>query len=224
MIARPRAVLFDMDGVLVDSEGLYRGVYHRLLAEGGHGPDEGDYTALIGQGWQGLAATLEARHAGMDGAAFVARWKAACHPDAAGLPEAKPGVIALLDRLDRLGIPAAVATGSQRSVAEAFLRHHELHHRFAAIVAHEDVTRGKPHPEPFLAAARALGVAPTDCLVIEDSLNGLRAAAAAGIPSIFVPDLIPADGEIEAMALFVARDLGAVRVWLAGLAQDQILV
>lgn len=210
----PRAVLFDMDGVLVDSEGLYARVYHRLLEEGGHAPDMQDYTTFIGQGWQELAATLEARHAGMDGADFVARWKAACHPTQAGLPDAKPGGAALLDLLDRLGIPAAVATGSQAGVAEAYLHHHDLHHRFVAIVAHEDVTQGKPHPEPFLTAARRLGVAPAGCLVLEDSRNGLRAAAAGGMRAIFVPDLIAPDAEIERLALFVARDLGDVTDWL----------
>ena len=92
------------------------------------------------------------------------------------MPRCKTGVKALLDLLDDLGIVRAIATGSQRSVASAYLAHHGLTDRFQAVIASEDCAQGKPHPEPFQRAAAAIGVEPERCLALEDSHNGIRSA------------------------------------------------
>ncbi|MEO8114567.1 MAG: HAD family hydrolase, partial [Phenylobacterium sp.] len=88
---------------------------------------------------------------------------------------------------------------------------HGLLERFDAILASGDYPRAKPHPDPFLKAAEALGVAPEDCLALEDSHNGVRAAAAAGMMTIMVPDLLHPTAEMHELCVRIARDLHEVR-------------
>jgi beta-phosphoglucomutase-like phosphatase (HAD superfamily) len=86
--------------------------------------------------------------------------------------------------------------------------------RFHAVIAAGDYARGKPHPDPFLTAARRLGVAPADCLALEDSHNGVRAAAAAGMMTVMVPDLLPATPEMRALTVAVVDSLHDVAALL----------
>jgi HAD superfamily hydrolase (TIGR01509 family) len=122
----------------------------------------------------------------------------------------KPGAAELLDLLDELDLPRAIATSSARTTVERHLLNHRLAERFNGIVAQGDYARHKPHPDPFLKAAELLGVAPDRCLAIEDSHHGVRSASAAGMMTVMVPDLLPATDEICALCLHVARDLHEV--------------
>jgi HAD superfamily hydrolase (TIGR01509 family) len=128
----------------------------------------------------------------------------------------KPGVRELLDVLDELRLPRAVATSSARATVERHLSRHALVDRFHGIAAHGDYARHKPHPDPFLKAAELLGVDPRACLAIEDSHHGVRSASSAGMMTIMVPDLLPATDEICALCLHVVPDLHAVRRLLSG--------
>jgi HAD superfamily hydrolase (TIGR01509 family) len=121
----------------------------------------------------------------------------------------KDGVIELLDELDRLGLPRAVATSSSHASVDRQLG--ALVDRFAAIIASGDYARGKPAADPFLAAAARLDVAPEACLALEDSHNGVRAAHAAGMMTVMVPDLLEATEEMRAFCVGVARTLHEVR-------------
>jgi HAD superfamily hydrolase (TIGR01509 family) len=123
----------------------------------------------------------------------------------------KPGVRELLDLLDELGLPRAVATSSARPTVERHLLRHGLAGRFSGIAAHGDYDRHKPHPDPFLKAAALLGVSPQDCLALEDSHHGVRSASSAGMMTVMVPDLLPATDEICALCLHVMTDLHEVR-------------
>jgi beta-phosphoglucomutase-like phosphatase (HAD superfamily) len=87
--------------------------------------------------------------------------------------------------------------------------------RFQAVIAAGDYARGKPHPDPFLAAAERLGVKPEDCLALEDSHNGVRAAHAAGMMTIMVPDLLEATEEMQSLCITVTETLHEVRELLA---------
>jgi len=98
---------------------------------------------------------------------------------------------------------------------------HALADRFDAVVAFGDYVRGKPAPDPYLRAAQMLNVAPTDCLALEDSHHGVRAAVAAGMQTVMVPDLLPATEEIRLLCKFVARDLHDVRAYLENIAASQ---
>jgi len=133
----------------------------------------------------------------------------------------KAGVVELLDQLDASGLPRAVCTSSPHQTVESHLGHHDLLRRFDAVIARGDYAQGKPHPDPFLKAAEALGVAPEHCLALEDSHNGVRAAHAAGMMTIMVPDLLHATEEITALCVRIAQDLHEVRGLIAAQANTK---
>jgi HAD superfamily hydrolase (TIGR01509 family) len=123
----------------------------------------------------------------------------------------KPGAIELLNTLDDLGLPRAIATSSARETVEHHLEFHDLVGRFHHIVGHGDYALGKPAPDPFLKAAERLGVEPRSCLALEDSHNGVRSAAAACMMTVMVPDLLEPTDEIRGLCAFVARDRHEMR-------------
>jgi HAD superfamily hydrolase (TIGR01509 family) len=133
---------------------------------------------------------------------------------AAGGLEMKLGVLELLDLLDRRGIRYAVATSSGRARTLHHLEIVGIVQRFAHIVTRDDETQGKPHPEPYLTAAARLGVLPEACLALEDSYNGVRAAHAAGMRVIMVPDLLHATDEMRGTAHRIVDSLHDVIAFL----------
>jgi HAD superfamily hydrolase (TIGR01509 family) len=126
----------------------------------------------------------------------------------------KPGALLLLDAADRAGLPRAVATSSLRRKAILQLQAAGIAERFDAVVTRDDVARGKPHPDVYLQAAQALGMAPSRCLALEDSYNGVRAAHAAGMSVVMVPDLLPPTEEMVRLCRAVVADLGSLVPWL----------
>lgn len=209
-------VVFDMDGLLIDTEAVWRDVQMaEAEAQGLHLPLE-VVLSLIGRPWQANRRTLQ-DHFGADFdveayvQATVRRHDAVCQGGAA----LKAGVVELLDTLDALGLPRAICTSSARRVVDHRLQPTGLLARFDAVVADEDCARHKPHPEPYLNAARALGLDPAHCLALEDSHSGVRSAHAAGMMTVMVPDLLPATPEIGALCVAVAATLHHVREALA---------
>ena len=132
----------------------------------------------------------------------------------------KAGVVELLDVLDELGLPRAIATSSPRDHVERHLAHHGLSSRFDAVVARGDYARGKPNPDPFLKAAEALQAKPSHCLALEDSHNGIRAAHAAGMMTVMVPDLLEPTAEIGALCVRIADSLHEVRDLIGAMAKE----
>ena len=210
MPARPAAVIFDMDGLLFDSEILARDAILAAARDLGHSYTADDFLTLVGRPWSANRITLQA-HIGPAGDvdAFRAAWLR--HHDAMRASLAlKAGAREILDRLDALGLPRAICTSSRHEDVRHNLGLHALEGRFDAVIAAGDYARGKPAPDPFLRAAEVLGVAPEDCLALEDSHNGIRAAAAAGMRTVIVPDLLPATEEIRRLCHRVAADLHEV--------------
>ena len=213
----PAAVIFDMDGLLIDSEVLYRDAFiESATAMGRELPLDvfigsiglsGDDTRRFFADLYGPTFDFEAYRVAVRGhfaAASATRLRL------------KAGVEALIDALEAASLPLAVATSSGHEDVKDHLGRFGLHHRFATIVARGDYPRGKPDPAPFLTAAARLDVAPADCLVLEDSHNGVRAAAAAGTMTVMVPDLVPPTDEIRALCCHVAEDLHEVLGMLIG--------
>jgi beta-phosphoglucomutase-like phosphatase (HAD superfamily) len=110
-----------------------------------------------------------------------------------------------------MDLPRAIATSSSLKAIQRNLTPHGLLDRFQALIPRDVQTRGKPHPEPFLMAAEALGADPADCLALEDSHNGVRSASSAGMMTIMVPDMLDPTEEMETLCVRIARDLHEVR-------------
>ena len=184
-----RAVLFDMDGLLVDSEPLWFEVERAVMARLGGQWGEADQRALIGGSLDRTVSWLLAKAAASASREDVARWlvdEMAALILARGLP-LQPGAGPLLAALDAVGVPCALVTASSRAIMDAVLTVTGL--SFDVTVCGEDVRRGKPDPEPYLLAAARLGVPAAGCVVLEDSPTGIAAARAAGCPVIAVPSV-----------------------------------
>ena len=217
----PAVVIFDMDGLMFDSERLVLHTWTRAMADFGYQASEEVFQRSVGQTMERTNQVLREEY----GADFLLDetnqrtseyyWQAI---DQQGAP-LKPGLLALLDFLDEQDMKRAVASSSDRRNIDRMLASAGLTGRFAATMAGDEVQHGKPAPDIFLRAAGLLNVAPDRCLVLEDSEAGTRAAAAAGMTCIIVPDLIEPNPEVAALAAAVLPDLYAVREWLkAGLA------
>jgi HAD superfamily hydrolase (TIGR01509 family) len=127
----------------------------------------------------------------------------------------KPGLLELLEWLERNNVPKAVATSTRRERAQFKLRRTGLLERFSVIVGGDQVSRGKPAPDIYLAAAADLRVMPENCVALEDSGPGVRAASSAGMAVIMVPDVLPPSAEIVALGHRTAGSLLDVLDWLA---------
>jgi HAD superfamily hydrolase (TIGR01509 family) len=211
------AVVFDMDGVLFDTETQYEKAAIAAARQVGIDMTSEFFRSTVGSPWPVVRQQL-LDHYGPDLA--VDELSEISRRIFRELTEAqeilKPGVRELLDLLDELRLPRAVATSSARATVERHLQRHALADRFHGIAAHGDYARHKPHPDPFLKAAELLGVDPRACLAIEDSHHGVRSASSAGMMTVMVPDLLPATDEICALCLHVAPDLHEVRRLLSG--------
>ena len=201
-----------MDGLLIDSETLVRaGVRRAAIAVGREFPDE-LYARTIGQSDVGYMAAVH-EHFGPDFPMerFLEAEIVEIQREFAGGVQLKAGVFELMDHIEQLGLPVALATSSGRASAERHLGEHGLFDRFKAVVAREDVPRHKPDPAPYLEAARRLGVDPALCLALEDSHNGVRAAHAAGMMAVMVPDLLDPTEEMHGLCVHIAETLHDVR-------------
>lgn len=201
-----------MDGLLFDTETLYQEAALLAAAEGGHDVASGIVTRTVGLPWaQSRLLLIEHFGPAFPADDFVASWLRHFWVIAETRLQLKPGVVELLDLLDELRLPRAIATSSSHHTVEHHLGVHGLQQRFHAVVGAGDYTAGKPAPDPFLLAAERLGIAPAQCLALEDSYNGVRSAAAAGMMTIMVPDLLPPTDAIRDLCLHVATDLHEVR-------------
>jgi HAD superfamily hydrolase (TIGR01509 family) len=213
--ATPQAIVFDLDGVLFDTEALYRDA---LLAAAS---DLGIHIPLsLCQrmvGLHGHAARMLLREYVGDEVDLDAVWTGASERYHAMFEtdlRLKPGVTALLDTLDEFGLPRAIATSSSHGTAIHHLEKFGLRDRFDALVAAGDCERCKPYPDPYLRAARILNKPANCCLALEDSQAGVRSAVAAGLPTIMVPDLQQPSAELRRLCAGIVTDLDVVNDWL----------
>jgi HAD superfamily hydrolase (TIGR01509 family) len=206
------AVIFDMDGLLLDTESVYRAALVASASAMGYEFPDDFCRSMVGTAEAEIHLMLEQRF----GADFpIARLFQACELEMgqrleAGVP-VKAGAAELIADLAMRKLPMAVATSTVRRIAEHHLKRAGLLDHFAAVCTREDVMRGKPHPDLFLAAASRLGVRAERCLVLEDSYPGVRAAHASGAMAIMVPDMLPATDELRTLCVAVVRDLHEVR-------------
>jgi HAD superfamily hydrolase (TIGR01509 family) len=187
----PAAVLWDMDGTLVDTEPYWIEAEHEVVAEHGGVWTEDDAHALVGNPLLVSAEYLRTR-GGVDLPAeeIVELLIDRVVDDVRRRVPWRPGVRELLEEMAGQGIPCALVTMSYARLARA-VTDQLPPGTFAAIVTGDEVRHGKPHPEPYLTAAARLGVRPEECLAIEDSPTGAASAAAAGTAVVAVPCVVP---------------------------------
>jgi len=186
-----RAVIFDMDGLLIDSERAILDCWRETAAAQSLDLDDSLWLSMVGLHEAGCAELLD----GLLGAERAERLTLQCKLDydrkvELGLP-LKAGARELLQDLSEQGIPLAVATSTRGERARTKLARSGIDGYFAQVVTSSDVIHAKPAPDLYLLAARRLGMPPEKCIALEDSEFGVRAASAAGMRVIQVPDLVP---------------------------------
>ena len=206
------AVIFDMDGLMLDTEPLYKVAWQKAAIECGYPISEERYVDLIGRSrMDGENILLAAFGPNFPLNAFQAacrRCEAAAF--AAGYPPKKPGLDDLLALLDSRRVPKAVATSTERRQAVDQLGGLDLLDRFNVLATGDEVVNGKPSPDLFLLAADRLGIQPSQCLVLEDSEAGIVAAHRAGMQVYVVPDIKPPSRAVEELTQGRFESLAAV--------------
>jgi HAD superfamily hydrolase (TIGR01509 family) len=207
-LVTPQAVLFDNDGLLLDTEVVWTRAEGVLFERHGKTFTLDHKRELIGTTAKASEAIIE-RQLGLPGAgpALMAELHEMVMTEVLRGVDPMPGAVELLDALD--GVPVGVASNSQRAFVERTLEVSGLRNRFGCVLSAEDVARPKPAPDLYVALARALGAEPSACVALEDSPTGVAAARAAGAFVIGVPSL---EGVVLDEADLVAESLADPRV------------
>ena len=184
-----KAVLFDMDGTLVDTEELWWEAVEQVASTRGYALSDADLPDVLGRPVEHVAALLR-RATGSSLASLAADLHREFASRVSGPIVVRPGAVGLLDRLPSHGIAIGLVSASPRSIVNTVLRALGAD-RFAVSVTADDTEHTKPAPDPYLLAARVLGVPPAACVAIEDSPAGVRSAESAGCAVLAVPSLTP---------------------------------
>ena len=203
-----KGVIFDMDGLMFDTERIWATLWKPALATLGLPYKEGLDAAARGSAGDSMRAVLRRFYGpDCDTDAIMDALHAQAETAFQAPPPKKPGLDELIAYLEAQHIPMVVASSSRM----ASIRHHldgwGLTHYFKVIVSGEQFSASKPDPEIFLTAAKALGTVPAETLVLEDSYNGVRAGAAGGFVTVMVPDMAPANDEMRRLYTAECRDL-----------------
>jgi HAD superfamily hydrolase (TIGR01509 family) len=201
-----RAVVFDLDGLMFDTEDLFFRVASEALAERGKSFTPDIMNQFIGRRADEVVQ-LWRTAAGVEGSVedFLAEVRRRFYDVVDTVVHPMPGLFVLLDRLHLLALPAAVATSSRHAYADRLLVRHGLENRFDFVLASEDVTKGKPDPEIYRLAAERFGVPAGAMLVLEDSAAGVAAAKGAGAVAVGVPHEHSPEEGLRAADMVVAR-------------------
>ena len=211
-----KAVLFDMDGVIFDSERALRSCWRELAEQRGLSDMDRVYERCLGITKPKTLAILQEEY----GEDFPFDWfydrafSLYMERFSGGRLPIKPGAVELLRFLREKGLPVALASSTYAPAVESRLKDGGLWEFFDHVITGDMVSRSKPDPEIFLLACEKCGVEPAEAWVIEDSFNGIRAAYAGGMHPIMVPDLVQPDGEIRQKAEVVLPSLIEVQTYL----------
>ncbi|UZE47146.1 HAD family hydrolase [Rhodopseudomonas sp. P2A-2r] len=213
-----RALLFDIDGTLTDTDALHLDAFNQVFGPYGHSFDR----ARFGREVQGFStASIQQRFLADESPeqqlAVMERKEAVFRDLAAAEIRPLPGLMALLDVADRAGVPMAAVTNAPRLNAEMMLAGLGIADRFAVLVIGDELAHGKPHPLPYLEGLRALGADPKASVAFEDSRAGVQAASAAGIATVGIRTSVGHDDLLAAGAATTANSFDTPELvgWLA---------
>jgi HAD superfamily hydrolase (TIGR01509 family) len=180
-----KALLFDIDGTLADTDALHLQAFNQVFGPRGHSFDHARFTREL-QGFSNasIGERFLADEPPKRQAAIMAEKEAAFRKLVSGQIQPLPGLMTLLARADSADIPMVAVTNAPRLNAEMLLAGLGIVHRFKALVIGDELAHGKPHPMPYLEGLRAVGAAPERSLAFEDSCSGVQSASAAGIATI----------------------------------------
>jgi len=211
------AIIFDMDGLMLDTERLARDAWTRAMDDFGYELPEEVYQQMIGRNrrdkigifTEAFGSGFPLEKVGQQKDQYLFKLLETNIP-------LKPGLLLLLNHLEQTSCKIAVASSTLKEEVLRRLHQLDLYNRFDVVVGGDEVDNGKPHPEIFLHTAEQLAVEPQNCLVLEDSEAGVRAAASAGMKVWIVPDVKEPSDEILALAGNKFDSLHQVRAELKG--------
>ncbi|KRD31953.1 hydrolase [Lysobacter sp. Root916] len=219
----PAAVLFDMDGTMIESEAALLECWRQAAQDLGYDLEDGLWLSMVGLHDSACHDLLRTRLDEAQVQALLHAMQALYDVRVdAGLP-LKPGLIALLEHLAAQDMATAVVTSTRRPRALYKLERAGLLAHFALVVGGDEVAHPKPAPDIYLLAAQRLSVAPERCLVLEDSPAGVRAALAAGMTPIHIPDLVAPSAEVRALGHRIVANMDEAHALLAPWLRDEAL-
>lgn len=198
-----------MDGLLLDSERIARHTFEQTCHQFGIGDRTALFQQLIGITWEAASKRLATNLSDVvDPTAFRKVWDQAYQARTGNSPiPVKDGAIALLEHTEQLGLPCGVATSTQTESARSKLDRAGILKYFSIVIGGDQVRKSKPDPEIYLTAAAALQCEPKGCLALEDSVNGVYAAWAAGMTVVQIPDLVAPDENLRALGHIILGSL-----------------
>jgi len=200
-----KALLFDIDGTLADTDALHLQAFNRVFGPRGHTFDrERAAKELMGFSTASIAERFLPEEPPERRVAIMAEKEAAFRELVSGKIQPVPGLMTLLARADRAGIPMVAVTNAPRLNAEMLLNGLGIMHRFKAVVIGDELPHGKPHPLPYLEGLRAANAAPDLSVAFEDSRSGIKSACAAGITTIGMRTSLSHADLVEAGSLMTA--------------------
>ena len=210
-----QGVIFDMDGLMFDTERMWATFWEPALAALGLPYKEGLAEAERGTAGETSRNIVRSFYGeDCDANAIIDSLHRVADKEFQKPVPKKPGLDELLAWLDEQHIPMAVASSSRMASILRHLNNWNMTNHFKALISGEQFTSSKPDPEIFLTAAKALGTTPAETLVLEDSYNGVRAGARGGFVTVMVPDLAPADDEMRRLYTAECKDLHEVKKML----------
>ncbi len=202
-----KGAIFDMDGLMFDTEAIWQKHWRRLAEEYGYTPSEGFGRDVSGTSGQTMIDVVEKYYPGIDAEAFIRETRSSVERDLEQEVPQKPGLFDMLDALKSHGVKMAVASSSHADRIRRNLSMTGTEMYFEVVLSSTQVSKPKPEPDVFLEAARQLGLSARDCYVFEDSFGGVRAGAAAGSTTIMIPDQLEPTAEIRSLASGVYASL-----------------
>ena len=215
-----KGAIFDMDGLLFDTELIYQQTWEEIAEERGVELESGFVKAISGTNGQYMRQVIEQYYHVSDGRAIVDACMERMRKKLSAHVPVKKGVHEILDFFQKKGIPMAVASSSAAEQIASNLKKAGIEGYFSAVISGQEVRRGKPQPDIFLRAAERIGCEPGECFVFEDSENGIKAGYAAGCTAIMVPDRLEPSPTIVPYCRKICTDLLQAKQEIGAMLQD----